>query len=161
MFQEYSDGESLVPPGQVQAESVVGLSGPVAYGSQTSLMKAHNELFVSDQHCRDLEMSLFLKEMALEQRDISLMHTREQLQRAYPRPSLSNRQTCPSFEIIYGTPLHLLIFSADMISLLCRGFVAYQLILCRLPEQLQLSFDKEHGCGYTMCACLQALATSS
>lgn len=78
MFEVYSDGENCTPAQQLQQEQLgVALA---SYGSGGSaLLQAHAELYATRQRCKDLEMSLLLKEEALEHRDECLMYSRKQL----------------------------------------------------------------------------------
>jgi hypothetical protein len=84
MFEVYGDGENRVPSRQLHDQINVSLATSSAYGGSDALMEVRKELCASTQRCRDLEMSLLLKEEALEDRDECLMYTREQLNSVFP-----------------------------------------------------------------------------
>lgn len=96
MLQVHADGENSIAARQLQQEELsvmlasthgtaVAQYGGTQLCAQSALLEARAELFTSNQRCRDLEMSLLLKEEALEDRDDCLMHTREQLTRTSRR----------------------------------------------------------------------------
>lgn len=49
---------------------------------RSALIQARKDVYAYKQRCSDLEMSLYVKEEALEHRDECLMYTREQLKSA-------------------------------------------------------------------------------
>jgi hypothetical protein len=85
MFEVYGDCENRMASRQMQRDQLsVSWATAAQYGGSDALMEARKDLYASTQRCRDLEMSLLVKEEALVDRDECLMCTRAQLESVLP-----------------------------------------------------------------------------